>query len=129
MAMSTPVEIRIIVDARGNATVSTTQPGDSAASCAPETQLARRRMHGYGYGRGELLTDGENHVVRTIMAGHTTYQDIADNTRLSVKTIKTYMSRIYAKTQARNMVELVLMVAGIIPSPVIDFGGEKKVTR
>ncbi len=83
------------------------------------TQLARRRIGGYG--RGELLTDGESAVVQAILSGHTTCKDIANHLRLKVGTVRTYMSLIYAKTRARNMAELVLMKTGRVQCD-IDLG-------
>lgn len=62
--------------------------------------------------RGKRLTRRERQVIKAILAGNTTYQMIADALVLSESTVRGHLNNIYNKTDAINMVDLVLMVLG-----------------
>lgn len=59
-------------------------------------------------------------VVRALLAGHTTSVAIGEALTISYGTVRSHLWRLFAKTGAVNMTDLVLMVLGRKPCP-IDF--------
>ena len=61
------------------------------------------------------LTKGEIEIVLAIMAGHTTGQELATATDISKATAYGYLHKIYFKSGAINMAQVVLMMTGVTP--------------
>lgn len=65
------------------------------------------------------LTKGETDLVLAIMAGHTTAKELAPILLVSQATIYGALHKIYGKSGAINMPQLVLMITGILPCPAV----------
>lgn len=63
------------------------------------------------------LTGRQVDVVRSIMAGNTTYEKIAADLRLSVGTVRSHMHLVYFAVGAENMADVILMAIGFKHSP------------
>lgn len=61
------------------------------------------------------LTQGEIDIVLAIMAGHTTAQELATVTSISKTTVYGYLHKIYFKSGAINMAQVVLMMTSVMP--------------
>lgn len=68
--------------------------------------------------RGKPLTRREVEVVATILAGHTTNEQIGATLVIARKTVQTHLGNIYAKTNATNHADIVLMALGRKPCAV-----------
>jgi DNA-binding CsgD family transcriptional regulator len=75
------------------------------------------------------LLPGELRVVCAILAGHTTRNRLAAHLIISKKTVQGHLYRIYSKTGAVNMTELVLMAVGHLPCMIDLVGQVKKAGR
>lgn len=64
----------------------------------------------------DQLTRREIDVIRAILTGKTTTRDLADALHISEKTVRSHITRIYAKVGAKNMAHLVLMCLGALPA-------------
>jgi DNA-binding CsgD family transcriptional regulator len=67
---------------------------------------------------GKPLTEREGDTVRAVLAGHTTRQTIGAAMTVTYRTANAHLWRIYAKTGAHNMADLVLMAVGRKPCDV-----------
>lgn len=64
-------------------------------------------------GQATQLSVREQQIVRLLMQGRTTNQEIADSLSISVKTVKHYMTLLMQKLRARNRLEVVMAVQKI----------------
>jgi DNA-binding CsgD family transcriptional regulator len=64
------------------------------------------------------LTERELDVVAAILRGRTTYKELAAELHISPKTAQTHLANIFLKTGARNMTDVVLMIARVVDCPV-----------
>ena len=71
-----------------------------------------------GKGLGLPLVQREIQVALAIMDGHTTAKALAAALSLSQASVNNYIYRLYAKTGAVNVAQLVLMMTGVLPCPV-----------
>lgn len=58
--------------------------------------------------QGTRLSVREQQIVRLLLQGRTTNQEIADSLHISVKTVKHYMTLLMQKLRARNRLEVVI---------------------
>lgn len=68
--------------------------------------------------RGKPLTRREVEVVATILAGHTTNEQIGAALTIARKTVHAHLGNIYAKTSAANHADIILMALGRKPCAV-----------
>lgn len=61
---------------------------------------------------GKPLTRGELAVLKVVLDGHTTSVQAATALGVTVRTVRTHLTHIYAKTGADNLAALVLMALG-----------------
>lgn len=64
-------------------------------------------------GQTTQLSVREHQIVRLLLQGRTTNQEIADSLSISVKTVKHYMTLLMQKLRARNRLEVVMAVQKI----------------
>lgn len=67
---------------------------------------------------GKPLSRREGDVIRAILAGCTTRQAIGAQMTVTFRTANAHLWRIYAKTGAHNMADLVLMAMGRKDCPI-----------
>lgn len=67
---------------------------------------------------GKPLTRREQDVVQAVLAGCTTRQTIGAHLTVSYRTANAHLWRIYAKTGAINLADLVLMAVGRKACPI-----------
>lgn len=76
--------------------------------CALRTAALRKAA-----GQATQLSVREQQIVRLLLQGRTTNQEIADSLSISVKTVKHYMTLLMQKLRARNRLEVVMAVQKI----------------
>lgn len=67
---------------------------------------------------GKPLSRREGDAVRAVLAGCTTRQAVADHLTVSYGTASAHLWRVFAKTGAYNMADVVLMAVGRKDCPV-----------
>lgn len=66
--------------------------------------------------RGDILTKQEIRFVAVVVGGAVMPHEIAAAKGIRRSTVGTYLTRIYKKTGARNLAELILMALDRVPS-------------
>lgn len=61
---------------------------------------------------GEPLSDSEVQTVKAVLAGYTYHKELASYLEIATTTASGRLSRIFAKTGAGNLADLVLMALG-----------------
>lgn len=69
------------------------------------------------------LSKSEIGIIRAILAGHTSAQDLAEALGVNTRTIQSHLNNIYKKTGAYNKTDLLLMALGR-KSGAIDVAGQ-----
>lgn len=71
----------------------------------------------YSDATGMPLTKIESDYIKIMLSGCSTFEEIAERRQVTNSAVSAAMSNIYLKTGAKNMTDLVLMIAGYKPCP------------
>jgi len=91
-----------------------------------KAQPNRRVLMETGQGHGLSLSPTEERVVRAVLAGHVTGKELGKYLGMTQRALIWHQHRVYIKTGARNLVDLVLMITGRIERPANLDGIEGK---